>query len=281
METWMKDFAQQYPNQQDVKIDDVSDFIFSSLGITSARDSVRFSSLIRHKSGNCVTISLLYFALTQNTQLALHVIQAPQHFFLRSYADSIHYINTEPTQNGMHLQDSFYIRSRDITSESMLKGCYMRPQDVYYLNNAYRNNLAVLLQSRGSCEKAISVYSASLEAYPAHPETLVNRGDCYRNLELYLRAISDYNAAIELYSADPGYYWRRAIAYVNIGKCEEAIDDFTEVLLHQPGDPAILVNRGKAYYNCQELDQACQDWELAMKADDEEAQSLVRRHCKK
>jgi tetratricopeptide (TPR) repeat protein len=276
---WKSDFLQLHPDRSAINIDDISYFIFSYLGITAVRDSLKLSTLVTDKKGNCVTVSLLYYYLAEATSLDLHVVHAPEHFFLRTYQDSGMYLNTEPTQQGIHLADSYYVASKSISDKSIRNGSYMKESDLSFLEDAYINNLAVLLQARGDYRKAIDIYTASLEQFPLNPEIWVNRGDCLRNLGRYEPAIEDYSKAIALYDMDPGYFERRGKAYVNAGKCLQAIEDFTLVINKTDRPVSVLINRGKAYINCQQVDKACMDWKTASEYGDEEALALYNRHC--
>jgi tetratricopeptide (TPR) repeat protein len=279
LQKWKSDFLQLYPERTAISIDDVSYFIFSYMGITAGRDSLKISTLVKDRKGNCVTVSLLYYYLAEETPLYLKAVHAPEHFFLRTYQDSGLYLNTEPTQQGVHLADSYYVASKSISDESIRNGSFMKESDLSFLEDAYINNLAVLLQARGEYQKAINIYSASLEQFPSNPEIWVNRGDCLRNIGEYERAIEDYSKAISLYDMDPGYHERRGKAYVNAGKCRQAIEDFSLVINKTDRPASVLIHRGKAYINCQQVDKACLDWMEAKISGTPEAIDLYKKHC--
>lgn len=280
LDIWKKGFSARYPDPKGLHIDQVSAYIFSDLGLTVSSDSIRFSSLVISGKGNCTTLCMLYYLLAEGSPLEMSVVHVPEHYFLRTYTDSMSYTNTEILQQGAHLPDSFYVATKNISRESIQNGIYMKEGDLDHLIDAYSNNLAVLLQAEGDFPRAMEIYSSSLRKYPSNPEIFINRGDCYRSLEQYDLAIRDYTHAINLYDLDPGYFERRGKAYVNFAQCRNAIDDFTSALEKGPQNEALLINRGKAYFNCQQAERACLDWAVAMKTGNAEAVDLFQKNCK-
>ncbi len=106
------------------------------------------------------------------------------------------------------------------------------------------------------------------------------RAKKYEQIRDYNGAIYCYREAIELDPKDVVAYRNRGIAKECLEDYDEAISDFSKAIELDPEDPFAYLHRGKSKKSLDNKKGACEDWKQAAKLGNEEAEKLLKKHCK-
>lgn len=135
-----------------------------------------------------------------------------------------------------------------------LSGALMTWSAVISLNpknaNAYYSR-AVVKNELHTWKSALRDYDVALEIHPTFASALLNRGSVKDDNGDYVGAIADYDKVITLSDADD---LTKTRAYFNRGNTKLHLND----------------KRG-----------ACADWTMALERGEQDAQTLIEKHCKK
>jgi regulator of sirC expression with transglutaminase-like and TPR domain len=212
---------------------------FSSVEAQPGKDTFLLTSVLDHRCGSCLGLTVLYLVLGGQLSLPLHGVLARGHIFVR-FDDGNQRANAETTKGGADYLEQLYRGQERELDQAGNQRPYLR-------NLSNRELLAVVLSSRAGhlyaagaryreAEKDITL---ALSWFPNLPDALLNRG--------ILQAVSgDLENAVDSCSqalaADPllaGALQCRAEALHRLGRKEEAAEDERRYAkLQSPADPA-------------------------------------------
>lgn len=166
-------------------------------------------------------------------------------------------------------------------------------------------------------EKAIELFTKSIDKKQEVAESFFARGLCYNLIKDYKNSVKDFTDSEKLGNDDVKLYTLRGFAYSELGenylafddlnkaisinpdfypknyynrgaleirlkKAEEAIADFS-IYIEKTDDPIAYCERGKVFSYLKKKDKACEDFEKAIELgySDEEVLQLKNLNCKK
>ena len=102
-------------------IDIINQYLFQELGYGTVAnadnpDDLFLHTVMSHRKGYCLSLSILYLALAERIGLPLHGVVVPGHFFVR-YDSRIRQRNIETTANGAEARDDHYIERHAVPIE--------------------------------------------------------------------------------------------------------------------------------------------------------------------
>jgi len=151
-------------------------------------------------------------------------------------------------------EDSLFERGVQQYNDGDLSGALMTWSEVISLNpknaDAYYSR-AIVKNELHTWKSALKDYDAALQISPTFASALLNRGNVRDDNGDYAGAIADYDKAI------------------NLSDC----DDVTKTRAY--------FNRGNTKLHLKDKSGACADWNIALQRGEQDAQSLIDKHCKK
>ncbi len=114
-------------------------------------------------------------------------------------------------------------------------------------------------------ELALKAYSKYLLSRRDSSSAFLNRGDTYKDLQMYEQAIADYTEALKL---NPEFIWalrnRGYILYRNLGRPQEAIADLNRAITLDPNAAWSYMSRGAVYIGIKDYAAAEKDYAAAL-----------------
>jgi tetratricopeptide (TPR) repeat protein len=169
-------------------------------------------------------------------------------------------------------------------------------------------NVALVKYNIHDYEGALDDLARVIEHDPNNPQAFNLRGMVKHNLGDYSGAIEAYNRAIEIYNSmgkgirikvtsyrgnfielpdnpnpNPDLavpYFNRALAKNATKDYSGAIEDYTSALENDSEMVTSYINRGLVRYNIGDLSGACSDWRTALDEGLNQAEDLIRDHCR-
>lgn len=109
-------------------------------------------------------------------------------------------------------------------------------------------------------DKAIEMYTKSIQLNKVETEALVNRGNIYFNTGKYDLAITDYTTALKIDSTEPRALENRGSAYAQTGRYEEALKDMNAVIRIEPQSKSAYSNRALLFQTLNRHNEAIDDY---------------------
>ena len=177
-------------NDPIVRINTLNQVISRNMGLkydfsdpTAQKSENNLLSLtLRTRKGSCLTMPLLYLAVSNKLNWPIYPVIAPNHLFLRYYSPPIRPINIEVTSGGGSFSDESYIQKLNIKSQAIKNGVFMR-------NISKKEMVAVLLQFNSEFYfkernhlKAFEYINAAIELFPKNPHFLMQKSSMFRRL---------------------------------------------------------------------------------------------------
>ncbi len=106
-----------------------------------------------------------------------------------------------------------------------------------------------------------------------------NLGLVYENLLEYDKAVYYYTLAIDNNKFEGFYYFNRGVSFMYLDKYDLAIRDFNSAITLNPYNGLFYLERGKAYFLISRISLSCDDWKTAIDLGEDEAKSLIEKHC--
>lgn len=138
------------------------------------------TGLLDTKKGSCVSMPLLYLAVSQRLGYPIYPVCAPQHIFLRYVDPTLKMQNIEATGGGGYSSDDEYIASLQISFLALAKGTYLRTL-------SYREYLALLIEQNGiywgqhgNYSRAIEYLELAVKLNPRSADTIRSLGVAYQ-----------------------------------------------------------------------------------------------------
>lgn len=144
------------------------------------------SKLLRTKLGNCHSLPLLYLIIAEELNTEAFLTFAPEHSFIRFQDNKQNWINIELT-NGRLSSDAWVLGSGFIKSESLNSKIYLdtidKKQTVATMLFDLSKEYVVKI---GMDEFILKCSNRSLEFFPNHIFSLLQKADYYTALSMYI-----------------------------------------------------------------------------------------------
>lgn len=223
-------------------------------GARAEAETAVLSSVLEHKRGVCLSLSLLYLAVADEAGLPLRGVSAPQHFFVR-YSRGADRLNLETMDKGGSARsDSFYRRK-----------FFVRKGEPFYLKNltpkeslaVYLSQLGAIYTRAGKSDQAVELLEVARQASPKDPEIRTNLGVALRAAGRLDDAITAWRTAIILDPYDDVAHFQLARGLADRGDWLAAIYhhdeslrlghayDLTLLRLLEPYRPDTLSTKGR------------------------------------
>ena len=141
--------------------------------------SMFVSKLLATGKGNCHSLPYLYKILADELKIPCYLAFAPNHIYIKSYAESTGWYNTELT-SGTFPVDAWIMASGYISMDAIRNGLYM---DTLSTKQAVANSLVDLAHGyqykfgRENPEFVIKCCNTVLEYHPAHVNAMLTKAE--------------------------------------------------------------------------------------------------------
>lgn len=134
------------------------------------------------RSGNCITMPILFAILGQRLGLDMTLSEAPLHVFVKYTDDAGAVWNLEATSGGGYTRDAWYRQKLLISEKSVALGTYLRPLTTEETTALIASFIVEDKLRRGEFEEAIAVSDVLLRYYPNFAYVLLKKGSAYAGL---------------------------------------------------------------------------------------------------
>ena len=179
--------------------------------------------VIDRRKGYCISLSLVYLAITQKLKLPFYGITMPRHFIVR-YDDGKTTINVEATNKGAKYSDENYMRRMRIPVEK--KDQIFKKASNKDVLASYLNNMGGIATSQKKYEKAIGYYKTMLEYVDYNPTYHYNYGNVLFRTGKFQKAYDCYTKTLKIAPEYIDAVNNRALSLINLKKYDEAIADY-------------------------------------------------------
>ena len=238
-------------------VDSLIQLIYGQWGLTfdPKQDSlpgVLPHMIVARRSGSCLGVSLLMLLLAEQSDLPLHGVVLPGHFFVR-YDDGDIRRNIEPNLRGYAHSDSYY-RARYLGGDDSWYD--MRNLDEKQTIGILWYNSANTLQAEGRHKAAVRFYREAVARVPEY-------GEAWGNLAISLAALGRDSRAREAF--DSAFLYRPCLTNLaeNRGSFElkreryaPARESFLQGLACDPENGSLMYCMALAMYRLGVLDSA-------------------------
>lgn len=158
-------------------------------------ETLLLNSVLKLKTGNCLSLSLLYLYVSDALKLPIYGVMLPQHFFVRYEAQKDSFRNIETTDQGRNLPNLYYLKeyARGYQDAVVLKNLTKRQVIAVYLSD-----LANHYKLRGQYPKAILMFQTALKLSPEIASIYTNFGNVLERSGRIAEAIEQYHHSLEL-----------------------------------------------------------------------------------
>ena len=184
--------------------------------------------VLEHRTGNCLSLSLLYMAVARDLRMPLCGVSVPKHAFVR-YDDGAGRFNIEPSMGGILVSDA-YLRDR--------YGGKDRPPPKLLshleLVGVALSQMASDLALRGDHPRAHKLFARAAELTPRNSETYHNWGNCLLALTRNAQAADLFARAVQCDPRNLGARTAWAVALSKLGQTRSACEQFARVVEAHP-----------------------------------------------
>ena len=124
--------------------------------------------------------------------------------------------------------------------------------------------LGVVAAQKNEYEKAITLFLASIQAFPENAVTHSNLGNVYTRLRQFDRALSAYEQAALLDPEDPETWSNTGIVFFELKRFEEAVALYDKALSLDPHYAEALCNKGNGLNELKRYEEAIACYEKAL-----------------
>lgn len=158
------------------------------------------------RSGNCVSMPLLFIILGDRLGIDVTASTAPQHIFVK-YKDreSGITVNLEATSGANPARDVWYTQTMPMTKEASANGIYMQKLTKKETVAVMAGLLAENCDQKQEYDKAIAITDVLLEYYPKDIASMLMKGHAYYQL-LSKHFIKKYPVANQIPMEERGYF---------------------------------------------------------------------------
>jgi len=126
-------------------------------------------------------------------------------------------------------------------------------------------------------DAAIEKSNKALKNNPDDYQSLLERGNAYRDKDEFDQALADYNSALKIKPDFPEALTSRGYVYYFKDEFDKAIEDYTAALKIKPDDTYALYNRGITYEYLREWDKAIADYTAVLKVNPKDYETMTNR----
>jgi len=268
--------------ETDVKriIDELNRTVFDVWGVAFTDDrndprSLFAHSVVEHRRGSCVGMSLIYLLLGEKLGLPLYGVLAPSHMFVR-YDDGVARFNIETLRSGECMSDDWYRHRYGITDTSLYP---LRNLDCAGVSAVVHYNIGNIMFHEKRFDNAVRHHQAALEALPGFPEA-------QGNLALALDARGEGAAALsrlialrDVYPSLDKIDENIAAIQLRCGRYGDALTSYSGLCSRSPGEPGFYYGRAAALFYSDRKEEAAAslDTALRLRPDYPEARELLSR----
>lgn len=135
--------------------------------------------VLETKQGNCVSLPLLYIAVSQRLDWPIYLVHVPDHSFVRYVDPTLKQQNIEATSNGGYVADERYAKDFLVSKLGRKSGAYLRTlTHRELLGNLVEIN-AIALGQRGELTKSISYLISATRLNPRLVSAWANLVNAY------------------------------------------------------------------------------------------------------
>lgn len=238
-------------------VDSIINIVYRQWDITFDPNQDNLQSLlphtvIQHKKGSCLGVSLLFLLLAEKLDYPLYGVLLPGHFFVR-YDNGKKFRNIEPNKKGYNHPLKYYLIQYNIDDDSW-----------YNMKNLSQKETAAVLYYTiaNICRKAGKLGSAK-RYYRKSIAGLEDFAETWGNLAITYVSIGENDSARIAFTQ--AYKLRPKLEKLlqNIGafelglkKYDVALKAYREGLTYFPGDAELLYGAAFSYYQIGMLDSA-------------------------
>lgn len=141
------------------------------------------STYLKSKSGNCISMPMLYVILAQRLNLDATLSTAPLHVFVK-FKNSIsdEYVNLEATDRGRIVSSEFYRVKTTITEQAIQNRLYLQPLSKKQSVAVMAILLSEYFDDQEQWEGSINVAKLILQYYPNYAYAMIKVGNGYSKL---------------------------------------------------------------------------------------------------
>jgi len=161
------------------------------------------NGILDTKKGSCVTLPLLYLAVSQRMGYPIYPVSAPQHFFLRYVDPSLKLKNIEASGQGGYVPDDEYKYVLHVSEQGIKSGAYMKTLTYKeFIGDLIAQN-GLYWARKGDLERAAAYLEISAKLFP-------NGADIYNSLGNIYKALykKNWNMAVGM-----TYFQKAQVAY--------------------------------------------------------------------
>ena len=192
--------------------------------------------VLEQKRGNCLSLSLLYLAVSRELDLPLRGVSVPKHAFLRC-EDAAKPFWIEPSMGGILVSDS-YVRGRYGGKGKTPPKLLSHLELIGLVLSQTANDLAL----KGDRKRACTLFARAAELAPRNGENYNNWGSCLLTLDRNPQAAAMLARAVECDPSNLGARSSWAVALSKMGQTRSAAAQFARITEIDP-------RHGDAWFN--------------------------------
>jgi tetratricopeptide (TPR) repeat protein len=219
-------------------------------------------SVLAHRKGNCLGLSLLYLAIADRLGVPFRGVYVPSHCFVR-YEGNGGRENVEFAEGGASWEDDRYRKEFRISPGRP----YLRSLSHAEMLGVFLKTLGAGYSQKGREEDALRLYDEAAGFNPGLPDVYYNAGVSLQKLGRLDEAAGKYRRALDL---DPGMAAARdnlSILLAGKGRYEEAIAEARRAVELEPWNASTRGNLAAAYCGCGRLDEGIREYRAAVEID--------------
>jgi len=236
------------PNFRAIPI--INQYLFEELGYGTVAnadnpDDLFLHTVMNHRKGYCLSLSILYLALAERIGLPLHGVVVPGHFFVR-YDSRIRERNIETTANGAEATDDHYTERHAVPDQGTA-GIYMTNLSKLQTLGCLFNNFGVVYMDTGQLDKALIALDRAIRINPSLSEARANMGNIYMQQGMFDLAIDQFNEALQINPNDPKTHFNMGGAYLGAKEYRQAETHLKKALALDPNFGDTYAQLGRVY----------------------------------
>jgi tetratricopeptide (TPR) repeat protein len=219
-------------------------------------------SVLAHRKGNCLGLSMLYLALADRLGVPFRGVYVPSHCFVRYEGNGVR-VNVEFAEGGASWEDDRYRREFRISPARP----YLQSLAPGEMLGVFLKTLGAGYSRKGREEDALRLYDEAARVYPGLPDVHYNAGVSLQKLGRLDEAAGKYRRALGL---DPEMAAARenlSILLAGKGRYEEAIAEARRAVELEPWNASTRGNLAAVYCGCGRLDEGIREYRAAVEID--------------
>jgi tetratricopeptide (TPR) repeat protein len=232
-------------------------YLFEQKGFESVKDANNPDTLLLHsvmdkKKGYCLSLSVLYLALSERVGVPVYGVVVPGHFFVR-YDDGENQYNIETTSSGAITSDKHYIDKFDVPETDTI---YMRNLNKLQVLGCFFNNLGNSYQCIDDYSSAMKALARAVRINPTLAESRINFANIYFHRNQYKKALEQYEYARQLNPQSSQARSGLANTYLRLDRPGKAIPEYKKTIELEPGNIQAYKNLAGVYTRLGEFAKA-------------------------